>query len=680
MEKLCNYVDIFMGTDKSAPPKEGTLYSKWNNFKGKAGNATPAACLPFSPVTCNPYSGAYSSGYGNCELNSGEPVQDLFEGNKLVGFTHFSHSGVGAIGMYYNYLLTVPFVSAFSKEVFSLKDIVEEKGKPGYYSCKFKGSNIRAEVTVSEKAALHRYTALDGSPLKIAIDISNDGLRIADRSGHSFPKESKISIKTDGSVCGFVVLQDVKLYFAVKCPDAKAYLWRNGEKLTQEQLSLGYVEERLGCVFETDSSAAELKVAFSLESELTAQETLNKALGFDETCTQAKEIWEKRLSNIQLVDASEEDKRLFYSNYYHALIKPCGWTKESFLWKEKEVFYFDFATLWDIYKTQTPLIFSLYEEVGRGIVKTLIRYGKEFGKMFNCMLLSTNMNIEAQQACCLGAYVLYDAFVRGLVDDADGMFLAVKREIDLYKEDFLSDTLPSTTKYLDIAWISCAYAKLAEKLHRKEDFAYFSALTEKWQIVFAEDGLLRADSRYYEGNRWNYSFRLTPYAKERIQLGGGKEEVEKKLDAFFAFNDENEKQSRFEGFNNETDMEAPYFYHYVDKKEKLYRILDECLNSCFREGRNGLPGNEDSGGLSSCYMWNFLGLFPVTGQDVMMLGKPKANETVIRFYNGNILTIKKVGSGERITRVDFNGKKVEDYSLRVEEVLRGGKLNFYYNE
>lgn len=679
MGKLCNYVDVFMGTGKCASPKDGTLYSKWNNFKGKAGNATPAACLPFGAVSCNPYSGAYSSGYGNNAPNSGEPIQDLFVGDKLIGFAHFSHSGVGGIGIYYNYLLTVPFTSDFSDEIFSLKDFDEEKGEPGYYSCHFKESNIKAEVTVSEKVALHRYNSLDGKPLKIAIDLSNDGLRIPDRRGYSFSKQSELYIEKDGTFCGFVIMQGVKLYFAAQCVGSKVHLWKNGVEIVEKELVLEYTEERFGCVFETEKDVAELKVAFSLESEATAKVSLQNATCFEKTRAQASELWEKRLSSIELIDATEETKKTFYSNFYHALIKPCGWTNESFLWKENDVFYFDFATMWDIYKTQTPLLFSLYEDVGRGIVKTLIRYGKEYNKLFNCLLLSTDMNVEAQQACCLGAYVLYDAYVRGLVDDVDGMFAVVKSEIELYKEDYLNNSLPSFTKYLDIAWIAEAYANLAKELDRTDEVNYFNDLIGDWKCVFAEDGLLGNQSKYYEGNRWNYSFRLTPYVQERIELAGGKEKIEKKLDAFFAFNDENERRSRFEGFNNETDMETPYFYHYVGKKEKLQRILDECINVCFKDGRDGLPGNEDSGGLSSCYIWNFLGLFPVTGQDIMMLGFPRAKESVIHFYNGNNLTVKLCGNSNSLTKVLFNGKKIDEYFLKVNDVLKGGVLEFIYN-
>lgn len=679
MKKLCDYVDVFMGTGKCAPQKDGTLYSKWNNFKGKAGNTTPAACLPFGAVSCNPYSGAYSSGYGNNAPNSGEPIKDLFVGDKLIGFAHFSHSGVGGIGIYYNYLLTVPFISDFSDKIFSLKDIDEEKGEPGYYSCRFKESNIQAEVTVSGNVAVHRYKVLDGKPLKIAIDVSNDGLRILDKKWHSFSEQSEIYIAKNGTLCGFVIMQGVKIYFAVSCPNSKLYLWKNGIKLKEEKLSFKHTEERFGCVFELAESTAELKVAFSLENTKSAEESLQKAMCFEKTRVLASELWEKRLSSIELTDATEEAKKTFYSNFYHALIKPCGWQNESFLWKEDAVFYFDFATMWDIYKTQTPLLFSLYEDVGRGIVKTLIRYGKEYNKLFNCLLLSTDMNVESQQACCLGAYVLYDAYMRGMVDDVDGMFNVVKSEIDLYKDAYLNNDLPSFTKYLDIAWIVEAYANLAKELGRTDEVIYFTNLIRNWKCLFAEDGLLGNQSKYYEGNRWNYSFRLTPYVEERVALIGGKAETEKKLDAFFAFNDENERHNRFEGFNNETDMETPYFYHYVGNKEKLQRILEECINVCFRDGRDGLPGNEDSGGLSSCYIWNFLGLFPVTGQDIMMLGFPSVKETVIRFYNGNKLIVKRCGEGKSLMKVLFNKKETTDYFLKVQDVLKGGILEFIYN-
>ena len=129
-----------------------------------------------------------------------------------------------------------------------------------------------------------------------------------------------------------------------------------------------------------------------------------------------------------------------------------------------------------------------------------------------------------------------------------------------------------------------------------------------------------------------------------------------------------------------SSWKTPYFYHYVGRADRLYQLLDECVNVCFQSGRNGCPGNNDSGGLSSCYMWNFLGIFPVTGQDIMMLGSPKAKEMFIRFHNGNSLTIKKVGDGKNVTAVMLNGRKIDDYFLKVNDIMQGGILEFYYNK
>lgn len=68
---------------------------EWNLLKRKAGNTSSSACLPFGNVAYSPYSGGYSSGYGNFTRNGGEEPGHFFEGDKLIGFSHFTHSGSG---------------------------------------------------------------------------------------------------------------------------------------------------------------------------------------------------------------------------------------------------------------------------------------------------------------------------------------------------------------------------------------------------------------------------------------------------------------------------------------------------------------------------------------------------------------------------------------------------------
>ena len=676
-------VNVFHGTGKSVDLSKGELSCKWNSFKGKAGNTSPAACLPFGNVTCAPYSGGYPTGYGNFKLNSGEPIETFFDGDQLVGFSHFTQSGVGGIKVYYNYLVTVPFVGE-TKDYYALKAIDEETARPGYYACRLVKDNIRAELTVESGVAIHRYTSLDKKPLKIAVDISNDGLcQPWEPKVIGYSKKSQMHVEENGSVSGYILMQGVKLYFYIACPDgAKTTLWKKAAAVNKTTLSVRKTKKLFGCLFDLQETEAIVRVGFSLTDVAAAKRAAENASDFDVAVKNAQTEWENRLSKIELFDVSAEEKEKFYSNFYHTIVKPCSWEKESFLWQENGKFYFDFATLWDIYKTQTPLLFTLYEDVGKGIVKTLLRYGKEFGGLFNTLLLSTNRNIEANQACCLGCYVLYDAYVRGLVEKSDyqEMLSVVKTELSRYKKLVLKNKMQKTTQLLDVTLIAAAFAEVARDIGTSEDVAFFEELATYWTNAFGENGLLKEEYPYYEGNHWNYSFRFVKDVQKRIMLGGGKENIVRQLDAFFAFNDDNVVDDRFEGFNNETDMETPYFYLYVGEREKFERLMEESVSVCFKNGREACPGNNDSGGLSACYMWNYLGLFPISGQDKFFVGAPQMPRAVLHVLNGKTLEIQSSGNGKTVQKVLFNGTELADNFISVQDVLNGGVLQFVRGE
>lgn len=672
---IIKYVNVFQGTGKSTTPKENTLFSKWNLLKGKAGNLSPSACLPFGSVACSPYSGGYSSGYGNFKANGKLPPESFFDGEKIIGLSHFTHSGSGAFGFYYNYLVVSPYIKD-EANVANLKAFDNEKATAGYYSCRLTGEDIRCEVTVSDKVAIHRYTA--NEPINLFVDVSNNGLRQDSKRLYAHSSESKWKVYANGSAGGYVTMQGVRIYFYARCfaPTSKQTLRLDGNKMEGTEFLCGLTEKRFGYTVETNETEVVLKIGFSLVSEDRAMANVLSTPDFDTVKKQTECKWQEKLSAIELDGVSEEEKEIFYSNFYHSLIKPCGWQKESFLWNEKDTFYLDFATLWDVYKTQTPFIFALYPKVGKGIVKTIIKYGKTQGKLFNALMLSANQNIESTQACCLACYVLYDAYVYGLVEETqiDDMFEVVKTEVDIYRDGIIHGTFEKTTKLLDCTLICASFAKLAKELGRKQDEEYFSEIASYWMEAFGKDGLLKTDYPYYEGNHYNYTFRFIRDKEKRIEIAGGKENLVKQLDKFFAFDETSEMQNRFEGFNNETDMETPYFYHYVGEYGKLCKVIDECVNHCFTAGREGLPGNGDSGGLTACYLWNFLGLFPISGQEEVFIGKPRARKATIKLGNGNTLTIINE-SESNPTNVTFNGKKITA-TIAVKDLLQGGELIF----
>jgi putative alpha-1,2-mannosidase len=219
------------------------------------------------------------------------------------------------------------------------------------------------------------------------------------------------------------------------------------------------------------------------------------------------------------------------------------------------------------------------------------------------------------------------------------------------------------------------------------------ALGENWRRAYDGDGLMSEKSPYYEGDRYTYSFRVQKNMEERVALAGGKERFCEMLDAFFGFGGESVKQltylgagkeiaesahHRFEGFNNECDMETPYAYIYAGRHDRLCEILRECVHRSFGAGTSGLPGNNDSGGLSSLFVWNALGIFPISGSGEFLIGAPAVEEAKLTLAQGTleIRVHRENGAQYRVKRVTWNGEEVSHFKLPMAKVAQGGVLEF----
>jgi putative alpha-1,2-mannosidase len=251
------------------------------------------------------------------------------------------------------------------------------------------------------------------------------------------------------------------------------------------------------------------------------------------------------------------------------------------------------------------------------------------------------------------------------------------------------------TRYTHILDVTDACLNVA-KITQDESFQKrLLQIAPFWKNAYAEDGLMSSDSAYYEGDRYTYSFRLQRNMDERMRLCGGKKNFALFLDRFFGFQGERVKQithigafeeihrthhHRFEGFNNECDMETPYVYIYADRHDRLCEIIHECVSRSFGEGKGGLPGNNDSGGLSSMLVWNTLGLFPVSGGGEFLIGSPQIEGARIALSSNAHLYIKVHRESPEeiyVKEVKWNGKRIEDYRISVSEIMKGGTLSFY---
>lgn len=687
----CKYADLFYGNGEVDHYYNDGLASKWFYIKALCGNTTPNAVLPFGKISAGAYSGGYPCGYGTHFPNCCGKIDKLGDQMTVRGVSHLHHSGTGAIQYYYNYAITTPFYGDVSN-ITKYYPIQNEEASPGYYKMTMNGIDV--ELTVSDDVAYHHYY-FEQENGRIAIDFSNDGLsKQFGEQFYAFSKDPYVEVTPFGEVLFSGLLSGVKLYFCVKIDAEKptVTLFEDVSE-TKENSITPNPQKPFGAIFDFKGNNAVIKLAYSTLGFDEAKKSIRDASdSFDTVMNKAYATWEKHLSRIEIQTDDDELKGKFYSNLYHSLIKPVDMTGENLMGLKDDCIT-DISTFWDQYKTVFPLIFMCYPEFGAKLAKGIVNISKTFGKVL-CSFGTSEIYPAEMQAKMLGIYPLCDAVYYGIdsvgVKDIEE---CITRELE--RDDFKSfikkGIFERYTHIVDTT-DACLYAaKLIDNLVLKHRLL---ELAENWKNAFDADGIMSKNSPYYEGDRFTYSFRPMANMEDRIAFAGGREKFSNLLDNFFGFGmpsvtqanefdawDKLEELSphRFEGFNNESDMEAPFAYIYTNEHNKLCEIIDECVNRTFTTGRGGLPGNNDSGGLSSLFVWYCLGLFPKAGSGEMFIGSPHIDKATIHLAGGKKLDIEvnnRTKTNIYVDSVTFNGERIDGYKLNVSELIKGGKLIF----
>jgi len=708
-------VDPFIGTGVTSLPPRSGLAATWWWPKPQIGNTHPGATFPLGMVSACAYSGAYPTGYGRHDLCLEGVPPRLHDRQLASGFTHFQQSGTGAIRKYYNYFRVTPMVEPLDV-LGRTWDLSDEEAEPGWYSATL-DSGITAELTVGPKSAVHRYTFPKHGNARIVIDFSLGGLSIP--YGATIPLRAHIEHLEPGVASGQIVAEGVPLSVYVECdtPQWRQMLWYDrrlmpgGTRLDFDRIRPTTLRT-FGLMWAGPSEQGEtieLRIGFSLRGVEQARKNLHADCPparasapsrFAERRDQTREAWRGRLDAITVVTPSPERKAVFSTALYHSLIKPCLAPSESPFWPDDGPFAFDVTTMWDIYRTQLPLLTALMPERAVELAIALLTICEEEGNFPIGYRMARGSDRFSRQGSALVHTFLADLCQLGL-PGIDWDWALVHMSDDLrrtYGEEFLLRGLAHPiTHTLDIAFGYWCTAKVAEHVGDDPLVEQFAALAGQWPNAFDVDAGLLKDSTFYEGSKHNYSFRLLHDMAGRIALSGGAERFIAQLDVFFGYGAEPVEQlgeapdasvvlagyelGRFEGLNNEPDMDAPWAYHYVGRIDRTAEIVHNVLHQQFGTGRGGLPGNDDSGGLSSWYVWASLGLFPVAGQNLFLVNAPSFQESSIA-VGRNTFTIRTRGFVEPVAggpvqyvqAARFNGDPLTRAWLRGTELHRGGEL------
>ena len=154
------------------------------------------------------YSGAYPTGYGRYAKNTEGVPEEMFDRLQASGFTHFQQSGTGAIRKYYNYVRVTPMVQPLDDARRSPGRCTTRWPRPGYYAATL-DTGVRCEITVGAKVAVHRYTFPEHRSARVVVDLSCGGLAID--LGRTVPLRAQVESMGHGRAQGTVVMEGVPL-------------------------------------------------------------------------------------------------------------------------------------------------------------------------------------------------------------------------------------------------------------------------------------------------------------------------------------------------------------------------------------------------------------------------------------------------------------------------------------
>ena len=170
---------------------------------------------------------------------------------------------------------------------------------------------------------------------------------------------------------------------------------------------------------------------------------------------------------------------------------------------------------------------------------------------------------------------------------------------------------------------------------------------------------------FYEALSAEYSLSIPHDVPGLIEACGGKDAFIKRLDTFFV--------NKHYNVANEPSFLTPYLYHWVGRPDLSVERINQIVHDNYDDTPNGLPGNDDSGAMSSWLVFNMMGIYPVAGQNLYLIGSPMIPSYTIHLPNGKDLKVVAKGN-EWNVKSQYDEAILRGTSLTHRQLLKGGTL------
>ena len=642
------YVNLFIGTS------------------GDNGQVAPGAAAPFGMVCVCPDNDPRShAGYD-------------YAVTKVSGISVNRLSGVGCSGGGGN--LRIRPVAP-SQELHIKKS--REKATPGYYSTAFT-NGIKTELTATNAMAVERYKFPRSLSAALWIDFAS-----------TFEDVATCHYKRISETCieGYVQAKNVcghgcyKLYFSLN---------------TSQPFQLEEQKETTACLtFGKKVRSVEVRIGLSaLSSELASWECARwEKMDFEDVKSRTADQWEKQLSAIDVKGGKKDDRVIFYTSLYRTYLSPADVSSPdgAYLGTDGKVYisedfrYYSNWSLWDTFRTKFPLLVLTEPAKMRDMATSLIHLYATGKKDWSTGFESTP-TVRTEHAVIL----LLDAYRKGITNlDFRKGYAGMKQEMERLP-------MRSPDQKMESAYDLWAMAKIAEIIGEKADSEQYRQRSvplfeETWKKEFMNVTPafeVMKNNGLYQGTRWQYRWAAPQYIDKMIEWVG-QDSLRLQLTYFFDHHLYNQ--------GNEPDIHVPYLFNRLGAPEKTQQIVRSLmtepmihkyggnsefktpyLGKAFKNAPEGYSPemDEDDGTMSAWYVFGAMGFYPLlVGDEYYDLTSPLFDRVLLRLTNGNVLTIQTEGRKKKdapIKSIHFNGKKIADYRISHNELIKGGELIYNY--
>lgn len=466
----------------------------------------------------------------------------------------------------------------------------------------------------------------------------------------------------------------------------------------------------------------------------------------------ARAKWNSVLSDIEIEGGTEDQRCVFYTSLYRCFERMINVTEDDqyfSVWSNRtepanDTLFFTDDWVWDTHLALHPLQVILNPDQQDDKITSYIRMARQSGWMptfptpigdmhamngnhsvavildawnkgirtFNLeeayKYLKTTILNETKLPWIKGKATNLDKFY-----DENGFFPGLRKgETEPYKIVNSFERRQSVAVTLASSYDDWCMARIAKELDKEEDYNFFIKRSLNYRNLFnTETGFYhpkdstgnfiepfdyRFDSGvgardyYDENNAWTYIWQPYHAFDDLINMMGGRDKLDKKLDQLFTeglgrtkwiyystFPDATGNVGQFV-MGNEPSMHIPYLYNLAGKPWKTQKRVRMLMDTWFRNDLMGIPGDEDGGGLSAFYVFSAMGFYPISpGIPEYQIGSPLFKRIRIHLKNGktfNIVAWDNSSENKYIQSARLNGKELNTPVFTHKELMDGGTL------